>query len=191
MLLGTGCRGRTVLALADRVLDEIDRGNLLLTPQRLSQIPGVGIAKACAFLSAMEFARRRIKPRGTKVSAPADVYPLIRHFADRKQETFISVSLNGAHEVIATRVVTIGLLNRTQVHPREVFADPLGDRAASIIIAHNHPSGVLTPSPEDERITQLLFDAGRLLGIQLLDHLIFSDESFLSMKETGYVLGAS
>ena len=91
--------------------------------------------------------------------------PLISHLADRKQEHFLCISLNGANEVIANRVISVGLVNKTQVHPREVFADPITDRATAIIIAHNHPAGGLTPSKEDIEVTLQLKAAGETLGI--------------------------
>jgi DNA repair protein RadC len=108
---------------------------------------------------------------------------LIRHYADRKQERFLSVSLNGAHEVINVRVVTVGLVNRTIVHPREVFADPLSDRCSAICVCHNHPSGNLEPSIEDDDVTTSLETAAAILGIRFLDHLIFSETAFFSYKK--------
>ena len=105
--------------------------------------------------------------------------------ADKKQEHFICLSLNGANEVIGNRVVTVGLLNSSQVHPREVFAEVISDRAASVILAHNHPSGVLKPSPEDITINQQLVDAGKILGITVLDHIIITKNGYLSFKEAG------
>jgi DNA repair protein RadC len=103
--------------------------------------------------------------------------------ADRKQEHFLCISLNGAYEVIAVRTVSVGLVNKTQVHPREVFADPLTDRATAIIVAHNHPTGNLTPSKEDIAITRQLKSAGEILGIKLLDHIIFSHKGYYSFME--------
>ena len=91
--------------------------------------------------------------------------------------------MNGAHEIIDIRVVSMGILNRTIVHPREVFADPIQKRAASIIIAHNHPSGSTDPSPEDKEITRRLKEAGETLGIPVLDHLIFGIRGYFSFKE--------
>ena len=121
----------------------------------------MGPAKATLILAALEFARRRIRPEGLKISFPPDILPLIRHFADRKQEHFLCVSLNGANEVIQTRVVSVGLVNKTQVHPREVFADPITDRASAVIVAHNHPAGGTSPSQEDREVTQQLKSAGK------------------------------
>ncbi len=101
------------------------------------------------------------------------------------QEIFAVMSLNGANKPIKTRWVTIGLLNSNQVHPREVFADVLIDRAASVILAHNHPSGALEPSAEDLALTERLVKAGQLLGIRVLDHLIVTSGGFLSLKQQG------
>ena len=114
-----------------------------------------------------------------------DVLTLIQHMADRKQEHFLCISLNGAYEVIAVRTVSVGLVNKTQVHPREVFADPITDRATAIIVAHNHPTGNLTPSKDDIVITRQLKSAGETLGIKLLDHIIFSHKGYYSLMENG------
>jgi DNA repair protein RadC len=131
-----------VLTVAGRILKAIDGGSDQVSLDKLQEIEGVGPAKA-----ALEFARRRIRLEGLRISFPPDALPLIRHFADRRQEHFICVSLNGANEVIATRVVSVGLVDKTQVHPREVFADPITDRASAVIVAHNRPSGSLRTQP--------------------------------------------
>ncbi len=133
--------------------------------------------------AAFELARRRIRPEGLKITFPPDVLPLIRHYADRKQEHFLCLSLNGANEVITSRVVSVGLVNKTQVHPREVFVDPITDRAAAIIVAHNHPAGSVMPSPEDIEVTEQLKAAGETLGIRLLDHIIFNQKEYYSFLE--------
>jgi DNA repair protein RadC len=103
------------------------------------------------------------------------------------QEVFAVMSLNGANKPIKTRWATVGLLDCSQVHPREVFADALMDRAASVILAHNHPSGALEPSAEDLALTSRLQKAGELLGIRVLDHLIVTSTGFLSLKEQGHL----
>lgn len=184
-LLGTGTRGKGVQALASEVLELIDATQAPPDPGLLLRLPGMGEAKACAVSAALELGRRLYGLRDRRIASPKDVWPLIAHWADRKQERFICCSLNGAHEVIAARIVSIGLVNRTVVHPREVFADPLQDRACAIVVGHNHPSGRLDPSPEDLDITKRLREAGELLGIALLDHLIFSAEGFYSFVEHG------
>jgi len=129
---------------------------------------------------------RRISFSSNKhITFPGDIYPIVRHYADRQQEHFLRVSLNGAHEVLSIEVVSIGLVNRTIVHPREVFSTPLKERATAIIVAHNHPSRNLQPSKEDREVTVRLKESGRLLGIELLDHIIFSDEKYYSFLENG------
>ena len=185
VLLGSGTKKHDVMALASRILKVVDQNGGTADVNALQQIEGVGSAKAALVAAALEFARRRIRPEGTKISSPGDVLPLISHFADRKQEHFICLSLNGANEVIISRVVSVGLVNRTQVHPREVFADPITDRASSVIVAHNHPAGTLAPSKEDVEITRQLKSAGKTLGIRLLDHIIFNHKGFFSFQENG------
>jgi DNA repair protein RadC len=173
------------MTLANNILKVIDQSSGMADVNALQQIEGVGSAKAALINAALEFARRRIRPKGTKISSPAEVLPLISHFADRKQEHFICLSLNGANEVITSRVVSVGLVNKTQVHPGEVFADPITDLASSIIVAHNYPAGTLAPSKEDIEITKQLKSAGETPGIRLLDHIIFNHKGYFSFQENG------
>lgn len=187
ILLGRGTKKHDVLSVADKILHVLESNKGTVSLEDLQKIEGVGLAKATLIAAAFEFARRRIRPEGLKISFPADILPLIRHYADRKQEHFICISINGANEVIANRVITVGLVNRTQVHPREVFADPIMDRASAIIVAHNHPSGGLTPSKEDFEITKQLKEAGETLGINLLDHIIFNHKEYYSFLEHGEI----
>ncbi len=172
ILLGKGSARQDVLALAAKVVPEVDKKGFQLSVADLIRFDGVGPAKAALILAALEFSRRRIKPEGCKISRPSDLLPLVRHYADRKQEHFICASVNGANEVINVRVVSIGLVDKGPVHPREVFADPITDRASAIILAHNHPAGTLNPSQADIEITRRLKDAGELMGISVLDHII-------------------
>lgn len=106
---------------------------------------------------------------------------LIKKYGKKQQEYFIVILLDGALQPIKTEVISIGLVNRTLVHPREVFAPAIQNRATSIIIAHNHPSGNLTPSEDDINTTYRIIDAGKILGINVLDHIIFSDKEFYSL----------
>jgi len=189
ILLGQGSQGKDVMALAGKLVPFIDEMGSRLTARDLMGFPGIGPAKAAVILSAVEFSRRRITPQGIKVRSPKDIFTHIRHYAGSRQEHFLCASLNGANEVMKVRVVSIGLVNTTQVHPREVFADPLTDRAAAVLVAHNHPSGDLSPSPRDIEVTGQLFRAGEILGIPLLDHLIFNPETYYSFKENGLMKG--
>lgn len=185
VLLGRGHQGIDVMRLAGEILSAIDENGGLPDFRTLQEFRGMGPAKASVIMAALEFARRRIRPEGVRVASPSDVLPLIRHYSDRKQEHLLCITLNGANEVIATRVVTIGLLNRTQIHPREVYADALTDRAAAVIMAHNHPSGNPTPSRDDLSVTRRIRDAGEVLGVPLLDHLVFTRTDYYSFKEEG------
>jgi DNA repair protein RadC len=185
VLLGSGNRKTGVMALATRLLQHIDRLGHAPTVDQLTEVDGIGDAKASLLVAGLEFARRRIRPHGFKIGFPPDAYPLIRHIADRTQEHFLSISLNGANEVIAVRTVSVGLVNRALVHPREVYADPITDRASAVIVAHNHPSGNLIPSPDDLSVTAQLKAAGETLGLKLLDHIIFNRDTYYSLMENG------
>lgn len=185
VMLGSGTRTHDVMDLAAKVLKVTDLNNASPSLDDLIGIDGIGAAKAGMIAAALEFARRRIRPEGFKIVFPPDILPLIQHLADRKQEHFLCISLNGGNEVIAVRTVSMGLVNKTQVHPREVFADPITDRASAVIVAHNHPAGSLTPSKEDIFVTRQLQAAGVTLGIQLLDHVIFNHKGYYSFLENG------
>lgn len=187
ILLGKGSRNLDVLSLAGKLLKAIDEKGLSLAVGDLKSFEGIGNAKASTITAAFEFVRRRIKPEGLKIKQPADVLPLIRHFSDRKQEHLLSISVNGANEVMATRVVTIGLVDKAQAHPREVFADIISDRASAVIIAHNHPSGQLEPSRADKDITLKLKQASDILGIRFLDHIIFNSKGYFSFAEHNHL----
>jgi DNA repair protein RadC len=189
VLLNTGIQGKNVDVLADELVGLLDRGKNIPPVKELAGLSGLGAAKACAVAAMLEFGRRRWGPGGSRIRFPEDVFNLIRHYGDRRQERFICISLNGAHEVIAVRVVTVGLVNRTIVHPREVFSDPLQDRASAVCVAHNHPSGKLVPSGEDDDITFRLKEAADILGINFLDHIIFSGEGFFSYNQKGLLSG--
>lgn len=185
VLLGKGTPSMDVMTLARKLARVIDEKGLGVCVEDLTAFDGVGDAKATLILAAIEFARRRIKPEGAKIETPADLLPHVRHYADRKQEHFLCATINGANEILNIRVVSIGLIDRTPVHPREVFADALADRASAIIVAHNHPSGGLEPSAYDVEVTNQLKAAGSVIGIALLDHIIFNRSEYYSFLETG------
>jgi len=185
ILLGKGTPAIDVMTLAEKLVKVVDEKGQNLRAEDLKQFGAVGDAKATLILAAIEFVRRRIKPEGAKIETPADLLPHVQHYANRKQEHFLCASINGANETLNIRVVSIGLIDRAPVHPREVFADALTDRASAIIVAHNHPSGGLDPSPSDIEATKQLKAAGELLGITLLDHIIFNRTGYFSFLEAG------
>ena len=187
ILIGSGMKGTNALSLATKILRVVDLRSEKLDVEALKEIPGVGPAKAARIAAAFELVRRRLQREGTRVREAKDVLPFVQQIREKHQEYFVCLSLNGANEVIENRVVTVGLLDSNQVHPREVYADPLTDRAASIIVAHNHPSGTLEASPEDLALTDPLARAGKLLGIPLLDHIIVTKRGYLSLKQAGYM----
>ncbi len=183
IILGKGTQKDDVLALSKKIVKIIDENGLAFTAHDITNIDGIGTAKAASIAAAFEFVRRRIKPEGLKIKFPADVLPLIQHYADRKQEHFLCISINGANEIMTVRVVSIGLINKSHVHPREVFADVISERATAVIVAHNHPQGELKPSDEDIQITKQLKDAARILGLSFLDHIIFNSKGYFSFVE--------
>ena len=119
------------------------------------------------------------------IKNPIEVFELVKRYAASKQEHFLLLTLNGSHNVISISIVSIGLVNRTIVHPREVFCRAISDRASAIIVCHNHPSGSIRPSKEDKQITQRIYDAGEIIGIPLLDHVVFSETNYTSMRQQG------
>ncbi len=182
LLIGSGSGRRTTEDIADDVLKLMDtKEKISLYEAEL--ISGLGLAKASALIAALELGRRKARKRNAQITSPNDIYTEVRHFASREQEHLIVVLLNGAHEVISTEVATIGLVNRTLVHPREVFSSAIEKRATAICIAHNHPSGNIMPSEEDKEVTKRLKNSSVILGIKLLDHIIFSQDSYYSFLE--------
>ena len=182
-----GGDGRDVRSLSRKVVNLIKEKKGDLSFEELTKIGGIGPAKASQILAGFELARRHIVVETVKITEAKDVLPLIDRITNKQQEYFICISLNGANEVIENRTVTVGLLDRSQVHPREVFADVITDRAASVIFAHNHPSGALEPSNSDLKIQEQLTEAGRILGIKVLDHIIISKKGYYSFQENGLV----
>jgi DNA repair protein RadC len=185
ILLNTGIKGKDVKELSGDLLGFLDKSKDIPSVTEISQLAGIGPSKASTVAAMLEFGRRRYGSFSARIKHPSDIFMLVRHYADRKQERFISLSLNGAHEVLAVRIVTIGLVNKAIVHPREVFADLIQDRAAAFCVAHNHPSGQLQCSQEDEEITSRLLSASRILGLKFVDHIIFSETKWWSFKENG------
>jgi len=185
VILGRGVEGHDVRSMSKEIAGIIQKKKTGLTETDLTAIPGMGPAKAYQLLAAFELARRHLIKDTIKITKAEDVLPLLTDIASKQQEYFVCISLNGANEVIEKRVVTIGLLNHSQVHPREVFADVIADRAASVIFAHNHPSGELQPSDADLKIHEQLVQAAKILGIRVLDQIIVTRRGYLSFQENG------
>ncbi len=183
ILLGTGIKDKDVFKLSKEIIKMFEKDFDSLDLDKLLNIHGLGLAKASQILSAIELSRRYLIKQNRCIRFAKDIYEELREFANKKQEHFITITLDGASHIIEKRVVFIGTLNQSLVHPREVFADAISDRAASIIIAHNHPSGQLRPSQEDKLVTQRLKEVSKIVGIELLDHVIVSKEGFYSFRD--------
>jgi DNA repair protein RadC len=186
-ILGMGTAGIDVRTIARQVVGLIREHKTELTLNHLLAVPGMGLAKAGQILSAFELARRHLLKDTVKITVAQDILPLLTDIAGKQQEHFVSISLNGANEVIEKRVVTIGLLDKGPVHPREVFADVIADRAAAVIFAHNHPSGDLQPSEADRRIHEQLTEAANILGLCVLDHVIVTKKGYFSFQASGLI----
>lgn len=190
LLFGIGSREKTAVELAGQVISEAGglHGLYDVSVHELMQVNGIGEAKACIILAAVELGRRigQVRNPGRPVvSSPADVERLLRgRIANLDRENFVVVLLNTKNEVIETSTVSVGTLAASLVHPREVFKPAVRASAASIILAHNHPSGKAEPSREDREVTKRLGEAAGILGIEVLDHVIVGD-GYFSMKEHG------
>jgi len=191
ILLRTGNRRESAVQLAQRVLHEC--GGLRRFAERswneLTQIPGIGPAKALELQASLELGRRVARsrlPEAVVISSPQDAADLLmeemRHL---REEHFVVMFLNTKNHVVARQTLSIGTLNASLVHPREVYKAALRHNSASIICAHNHPSGDPSPSVEDVQLTRRLKDAGEIIGIELLDHIVIGDHRFVSLKEIG------
>jgi len=183
ILLGSGIKGKDVLSLSKEIVkllrDDFDRVDL----EKLLQIHGLGRAKAAQIVSAIELAKRYLIKQNRKITSAKDIYEELREYRDKKQEYFLALYLDGANHLISKNIITIGTLNQSLIHPREVFALAMEYRCASVIIAHNHPSGSLSPSKEDIQVTKRLRESADILGIELLDHVIITKDGYFSFDE--------
>ena len=182
-LLGTGAVNMPIAKLAPKILACIEKNNTQIDYDDLKALRGIGDAKIAVILAAFEIARRLMYCEKRRIRIPADAVQLVSHFAERQQEHFIAILLNGAHESMRIRVVSVGSLNEAIVHPREVFVEAIRLHAAGIILTHNHPSGNVQPSDEDVKSTKRLVTCGQLLGINIIDHIIFSAHTYYSFAE--------
>ena len=193
ILLGTGTRNESVLVLANRVLSSFDKIQDLkdATIEEYTKVKGVGQAKATLLLAATELGKRLYQQHSEDrfiIRSPEDAAAfLMTDMTSLNQEHFVVLFMNVKNEVLHKQTIFIGSLNSAIVHPREIFREAVKRSAASIICAHNHPSGNPSPSPEDIEVTKRLTDAGALMGIEVLDHVIIGDHQFISLKEKGYM----
>jgi DNA repair protein RadC len=193
ILLRTGTKQESVLVLANRILSSFDKIQDLkdATIEELMQVKGVGKAKAVQLLAAAEIGKRMYRKHSEgryTIRSPEDAAAyLMTDMASLNQEHFVVLFLNVKNEILHKQTIFIGSLNSSIVHPREIFREAVKRSAASIIVAHNHPSGNPSPSPEDIEVTKRLIEAGSIMGIELLDHVIIGDHQFLSLKEKGYM----
>src|SRR5213593_2219357 len=189
-ILGMGTAGIDVRTMARQVAGFIREHREALTLDHLMSVPGMGLAKGGQILSAFELARRHLLKETIKIENAEDVVPLLADIVGKTQEHFVCVTLNGANELIEKRIVTIGLLDKSLVHPRDVFADVITDRAAAVVFAHNHPSGDLQPSEADLKTQEQLVQAAKILGFRVLDHVIVSRRGYFSFQEAGLNLNS-
>lgn len=193
ILLGTGTREESVLSLAQRLLMHFEGLALLRdsTIEELTAIKGIGNAKGVLILAAIEIGKRmhQLKPMERYViRSPEDGADYVmEEMRNLNQEHFVVLFLNTKNQIIHRQTIFIGSLNASIVHPREVFREAVKRSAASIICAHNHPSGDPAPSQEDILVTKRLAECGKMIGIELLDHLVIGDRKFVSLKEKGYL----
>ncbi len=182
LLLRTGTRTQGLLAAAEAVAALLQRAEGV-DCRRLLAVPGVGTAGACSVLAALELGRRLLAGRGPKIRGPADVVALLDGVRGLRQEQFIVLTADGDGHLLRRQTVFVGTLDRCLVHPREVFAEAIADRAASLFLAHNHPSGNEQPSQDDLAVTRRLVEAGQLMGIHVRDHVIVTRGSYYSFLE--------
>jgi DNA repair protein RadC len=192
IIIGTGSRRENAISLAQKLITE-ERGLKFIvnsSVEKLANIRGIGIAKAVKLKAAVELGRRLMlstQGENFSVTSPEDVINLLmEEMRYLSKEHFKVVMLNVKNKIIAIETISIGSLNTSIVHPREVFKAAIERSASSIILVHNHPSGDPTPSREDVEVTKRLVEAGNILGIKVLDHVIIGDGRGISLKEKGY-----
>lgn len=193
ILLGSGTRRESVMELSQRLLVHFEGIWLLkdATIEELTAIRGIGVAKAVQIMASIELGKRMQQMKPVEryiIRSPEDGADFVmEEMRSLNQEHFICLFLNTKNQVLHRQTIFIGSLNASIVHPREVFKEAVKRSAASIICAHNHPSGDPTPSQEDIQVTRRLQECGKMIGIELLDHLVIGDRKFISLKEKGYL----
>jgi DNA repair protein RadC len=193
ILLRTGSKEESVLQLANRLLNHFEGLRMLkdATIEELTSMKGIGKTKAIQIMAAIELGRRMGRLRYDDryiIRSPEDgAKYVMEDMRFLSQEHFVCLYLNTKNQVLHRQTIFIGSLNASIVHPREVYKEAFRRSAASIICIHNHPSGDPSPSKEDIEVTKRLSECGKIIGIELLDHLIIGDGKYVSLKEKGYV----
>ncbi|TCS79059.1 RadC family protein [Tepidibacillus fermentans] len=193
IILRTGSTNESVLQLATKILSKFETLQSLydVTIEELMMIKGVGKAKAIEIKAAIEFGKRIVKATPTEketIRSPRDVFAYLgEDMRFLRQEHFVAILLDTKNHIIAKETISVGSLNASIVHPREVFKPAIKKSASAMIVAHNHPSGDPSPSREDIEITKRLYQAGEILGIDLLDHVIIGEDKYTSLKEKGLI----
>lgn len=187
ILIGSGTASADVSFIAGKVQKQLSKGTDSVTYETLTTIHGMGPAATCKILAALEVAQRYLLRDVEPLKTQKDILARLDDIRTKQQEYFVCLSLDGGHRLIAQRTITVGILDSVAAHPREVFADAITDRAASVVLAHNHPSGDPRPSHHDITLTQQLAAAGHLVGIELRDHIIVSKTSHFSFQQHHYL----
>jgi DNA repair protein RadC len=188
LILGTGNSQMPVEVMAEKIVGVLDDSDSADVVENLLRLKGVGQGKALAVAAALELGKRRSSHLCAPVRSSADVVPFVQNYAVCKKEHFLLVTLNGSHEIIQIHVVSVGTLNKTLIHPREIYGTAMKEDAAAIVVCHNHPSGNCQPSEEDIKVTHTLERVGDIMGIELLDHIIVCRDSYFSFLDGGLLL---
>ncbi|MFA4831460.1 MAG: DNA repair protein RadC [Patescibacteria group bacterium] len=188
ILLRTGSEGINVVELSSKILRKFSGVGLAkASVKELKNTFGLGSAKACEIVACYELGRRHLQNKqSVLILSPKDVWDELKDIRDHKKEHFVIFFLDSRNQEIKREIVSVGSLNANLVHPREVFEPAVRHLAAQVIVAHNHPSGETEPSEEDIKITKRLIEAGKILGIELVDHVIVSNGSYASLKKLGH-----
>lgn len=183
VIIGSGSKGSDVSFIARQVQKQLAKGTDSLNLEKLTTLKGVSIATAGKLLASLEIARRYLVKDVAPLRTQKEILARLSDIRNKQQEYCICLSLDGGQRLIAQRTITIGTLDSVLTHPREIFSDAIVDRAATVIIAHNHPSGNARPSAKDITLTQQLVSAGQLIGIPLQDHIIVTKLDHFSFRQ--------
>lgn len=182
LLIGSGNKQASARDISRQILKALRSKGASISYEELSGIKGMGVAKTSEIIALFELGKRYLLPAERPViSNTDDAVDQLKNIRDKKQENFVVLALDGANRLISNTIVFQGTLNQSLIHPREIFAQAIEDRAASIIVAHNHPSGNTDPSLEDIEVTEKLKEIGDLLGIRVLEHIIVAKNAFRSI----------